>query len=412
LRFAVAVVAVGAVCAAAAALPPAAAAKAPVTVYRGLGTWVDMYDTSAWDNPKAVVANIARHHVRTLFLETSNYHWPTGLNRPSAMAAFIEECHRRKIHVVAWYVPGFTRPATDYARSMAAIRYRTPHGQRFDSFALDIEASLVKPASKRTVRLLRLSKKIRAAVGSGYPLGAIIPSPVGMQMHSSYWPGFPYRPLALIYNVMVPMGYYTYHGNGYANAYSDTRNNIRIIRQKTKRSTEPIHVIAGVANKSSASETRAFVRALRENGCIGGSMYDWATCDSTDWRILAYVRYNPVERPALPRTVGYLKPLGYCSADRTHPKEVFYQADALDSDMVLRYRLFDAQKGEIHLSVNWHDLGALKAGPRGSWTGVREVVIPATSLNAKGRNVFGFVAPGSSPPWHRWGVRDVTLSAD
>ncbi len=29
----------------------------------------------------------------------------------------------------------------DYTRSMAAIDYRTPDGQKFDSFALDIEWS-------------------------------------------------------------------------------------------------------------------------------------------------------------------------------------------------------------------------------------------------------------------------------
>ena len=53
---------------AAAALPQAAAASAPIVAYRGLGTWVDMYDARAWDDPAAAIADMQGHGVRTLFL--------------------------------------------------------------------------------------------------------------------------------------------------------------------------------------------------------------------------------------------------------------------------------------------------------------------------------------------------------
>ena len=134
-------------------------------------------------------------------------------------------------------------------------------------------------------------------MGGAYPLGAIIPSPAGMVMHPGYWPGFPYQALAELYDVFVPMGYYTYHGDGYANAYRDTRDNIRIIREQTGRPGVPIHVIAGDGAKSSAAETSAYVRALRENGALGGSMYDWATTSDASWRQLRNVRFNPRQRP-------------------------------------------------------------------------------------------------------------------
>ena len=64
-------------------------------------------------------------------------------------------------------------------------------------------------------------------------------SPAGMTKSPSIWPGFPYAGLAAIYDVFVPMGYYTYHGDGYANAYRDTRDNISIIREKTGMPTDP-----------------------------------------------------------------------------------------------------------------------------------------------------------------------------
>ena len=254
------------------------AASAPIRAYRGLGTWFDMWDysPSTWKNPEAAAAKLAvkmkARGVVTLYLETANYHMPEGaetIYRRDAVGPIIEQCHAQGIKVVAWYLPGFTNLAKDWARSKAAIDFRSATGQKFDSFTLDIEATTVKPATLRTKRLMTLSNKIRAKVGSSYPLGACIMSPAGMTKSPSIWPGFPYAGLAAIYDVFVPMGYYTYHGDGYANAYRDTRDNIRIIREQTGLPSIPIHVIGGDAAKSSVDETMAYVRALRENGALG-----------------------------------------------------------------------------------------------------------------------------------------------
>ncbi|HEY5388645.1 MAG TPA: hypothetical protein VIL79_12175 [Thermoleophilia bacterium] len=392
-----------------AALAPSRASAAPLVAYRGLGTWVDIYDAQAWNDPAAAVKDMASHDVRTLYLETSNYHWAVAINKPAAMAAFIQQCHARHMRVVAWYVPGFQDLAKDNARSMAAIHYRTPDGQQFDSFALDIEASLVETPSTRSARVKTLSAKIRTAVGTSYPLGGIIPSPAGMKINSSYWPGFPYKAVAGVYDVIVPMGYYTYHGDGYSQAYSETLENVRIVREQTGRPTIPIHVIAGLGGQSSGTETTAYVRALRETGCLGGSMYDWSTTGAADWRALANVRYNRVQSPALPREVGYTAPLGNCPSDTSHPKEVFYQAAQQSGARILHFRLWDVQTGEVRLVVNWHDAGPLVQGPTARWSRVRSIAIPASMLNADGRNVIGFVARGAAPHWQRWGVRAVTL---
>jgi hypothetical protein len=398
----------------AAAAWPQQSAAAPVNCYRGLGTWVDMWDVKAYDDPAAATKDMKAHGVRTLYLETANYHMPAGsatIYRAADVARLIEEAHARGIKVVAWYLPGFKDPAKDYRRSMAAIRFRTSAGQRFDSFTLDIEASVVKDVAKRNSRLRTLSKRIRAAVGKSYPLGACTPSPAGMAMHTSYWPGFPFKMLAGIYDVFVPMGYYTYHGEGYSNAYRDTRDNLRIIREKTERPGMPIHVIAGESSKSSGSETTAYVRALRENGALGGSMYDWPGTDDASWRALRNVRVNPRQSKALPFKLPYAAPLGYCAADRSHPKEVFYEADGQKGDRVLRFRLYDAQADEVRLVVNWRDMGPLAAGPVKKWSPYQMVTIPADALKPKARNVIGFVARGEYPKWQRWGVRDVTLAA-
>ncbi len=402
----------------AAELPQAAAAhaktpatKASIRCYRGLGTWVDMYDTKAWNKPAAAAKDMQAHGVLTLYVETANYHWPVDVNRPDALAGLIQQCHLRGIRVVAWYLPGFATPGKDYRRSMAAIEYRTPDGQKFDSFALDIEATIVRNATLRNYRLLKLSKKIRAAVGPRYPLGAIVMSPAGMAKYPGIWPDFPYVKLAAIYDAFVPMGYYTYHGDGYTNAYSDTLKNIRIIRKKTGIPAIPIHVIAGDAAKSSPTETTAYVRALRESGALGGSMYDWATTNAGSWKALRNVRFNPRQRPTLPGILPFADRMGYRCGDRSHPKEAFYQAPRQAGDRVLSFRFYDAQADEIRLLVNWQDVGALPAGAAKKWSDVQQVTIPAAMLKPKSRNVIGFVARGDYPDWSVWGVRDVTLTA-
>jgi hypothetical protein len=140
-------------------------------------------------------------------------------------------------------------------------------------------------------------------------------------------------------------------------------------------------------------------------------MYDWATTSDASWRALGNVRFNPRQTPALPRTLPYAAPLGYCSSDRTHPKEVFYETTGQDGDRVLRFRLYDVQADEVRLVVNWQDAGPLAAGPVKAWSRARTVTIPASLLKPTARNVIGFVARGDFPTWQRWGVRDVTIAA-
>jgi len=173
----------------------------------------------------------------------------------------------------------------------------------------------------------------------------------------------------------------------------------------------PIHVIGGIGDKSTAGETTAFVRAVRETGCLGGSMYNWSTTDDADWRALQNIRFNPRQRPALPVAVGYTAPLGNCRQDSTHPKEVFFTAAGQDGDRVLRLRLWDVQADELRLIVNWREVLTFVGGPKDSWTKVRTVKIPAKLWHASGHNVIGIVARGDAPDWRRWGVRDLTLSA-
>src|SRR5262245_9642773 len=157
--------------------------------YDGLATWLDVYDHAQWRAPDATVQAMAARGVGTLFLETGNSRQPTDVVRRSQLSGLVDAAHAAGLRVVAWYLPTLLHPGRDLRRALAAVRFTTRTGGHFDSFALDIEASDVRTVSLRTTRLLALSAALRAAVGGDYPLGAIVPSAVGMELHPKYWPG-------------------------------------------------------------------------------------------------------------------------------------------------------------------------------------------------------------------------------
>jgi hypothetical protein len=258
------------------------------SAYAGLGTWLDIYATSSWAHPQREVDAMARDGVRTLYLQTGNYEQRNDLVRRHALGRFVDAAHAAGLHVVAWYLPSFLSPAQDARRALAAIRFRSPHDERFDSFALDIEASLVRSVPLRTTRLLQLSAQLREAAGSRYPLGAIIPSPVGIRRHPHYWPGFPYRQLSRLYDVLLPMAYATdRHIQGIKATRAYDAADIAIIRARAGNPHVPIHLIGGIANRMGPRATAGFMRAVADCSPLGYSLYEFPLTSQAAWRALA-----------------------------------------------------------------------------------------------------------------------------
>ena len=267
---------------------PASGAARQRSAYAGLGTWLDIYATQSWAHPEQEVAAMARDGARTLYLQTGNYEQSVDLVRPQGLGRFIDAAHAAGIRVVAWYLPSFLYPAQDTRRALAAIRFRSAKGERFDSFALDIEASLVKRVPLRSKRLLQISARLRAAVGHSYPLGAIIPSPVGIRRHPKYWRHFPYRALVHYYDVLLPMAYATdrhIRGIGDTRAYDVA--DIAIIRARTGKPHVPIHLIGGLANAMGARAIAGFMAAVGDCEPLGYSLYAFSVTRPSSWKALA-----------------------------------------------------------------------------------------------------------------------------
>jgi len=277
----------------AAAAPTAAEARSarPVGPYEGLASWLDIYDRKPWKQPEAVIRRLRSRGVRTLYLQTGNYQKFRDVMYRNRVSAFLEAAHAVDMNVVAWYVPSFKQVGTDLRRTMAAIQFETPSGHRFDSFAMDIEADNVRDISKRNARLMWLSTIVRQRVGADYPLGAIIPDPKTQR----YWPRFPYKSVARLYDVILPMSYFTFRTKGYGKVYAYTKHSLRIIREKTGDRRVPIHIIGGLAGDASPAEVKAFRRGVREKGAVGASLYDLPLMTPSDWSNMKGID-KPVDR--------------------------------------------------------------------------------------------------------------------
>jgi hypothetical protein len=267
-----------------------------LAAYSGVGTWIDIYSSSSRADPDRLVSGLAGYGVRTLFVQTGNFRQHVDLVGPRRLGELLDSAHSRSIAVVAWYLPALTNPARDFRRASAAIEFRSSRGERFDSFALDIESTAVRNSAERSRRLLELSTRLRAAVGPGRSLGAVIPSPVGMKLLPRYWPGFPYVGLARIYDVFLPMAYFSYRAHGGTAVSRYVQTSVRIIRQESGNPDVPIHVIGGLADAADQPETAAFAQTVASCGVLGLSLYDLDGTKRQAWSLLG--RAAAVTRPA------------------------------------------------------------------------------------------------------------------
>lgn len=259
--------------------------------YRGLGTWIDIYDHEVWRQPIRSVRSMAAHGVRTIYLQTSNYHRHQPFVHREGVEAIVDAAQEQGLQVVGWYLPGFADVRTDLRRVVRSIRMRTDAGNAFDSFALDIESPEVRRPSVRTQRLLRLSEVIRREAGAAYPLGAIVASPDRLVRTDPYfWPEFPWRRLAELYDVMLPMTYYTYRVRGPKDAAWYTAQNVQLLRRETSGMKVPIHVVGGISFDATGPETQGFVRTVAHKHVIGASYYTFPGITLDQWKALSALR--------------------------------------------------------------------------------------------------------------------------
>jgi hypothetical protein len=251
---------------------------------RGGGPGGSIYDTAALRHPEAVVERLRAHGIHTLFLETSNDRQRSGVAHPVATARLLHAAHGAGIRVVGWYLPSFISPRVDVGRALEGARFRSPEGDGFDAFALDIESTRVRSLPVRSAHAVSVTRAVRAALPHRLALGAITIDPVG----ATYWRGYPFRSLAPSVDIFLPMEYFTARTSGARRvaAYADA--NVRVVRTLAGDSQFPVHPIGGEARHASLAELRAFLHASRNE--VGVSLWEYGETSGRQLKTLAAAR--------------------------------------------------------------------------------------------------------------------------
>lgn len=261
--------------------------EASASPLEGLATWVDVYDGGVYADPEGTAARIAARGVRTVFAETANDRSATDVVRPAELGRLVDALQARGVAVVAWYLPGFVRPALDLRRTRAMLRFRTPLGATFDGVALDIESSRNRNAVQRTKRLLALAGRLRVEAAT-LPVYAITLPPRMLERRPTAWPGFPWEQLAPLVDGFVPMAYTGSAFRGYEATYGYVARSLALLRTLTLDPELRIHAAGGVADRMGPDELHAFADAVADDGRVAGwSLYDYATTKAAGWRSLA-----------------------------------------------------------------------------------------------------------------------------
>ena len=397
------------------AAPATGQQSARLDLFRGAGAWVDIYDYDQWKDPEGTVAELAGRGVQTLYLESTSYRRKGPIRYPERTARFLDAAHAAGIPVVAWYVPGFADLEKDLDWSLAAIDFQTPAGNRFDAFGLDIEVTVVTDPAERARRVVELSEAIRAAVGPSYPMAAIVVSPM---RSPGYWPVFPDRELAALYDVYMPMSYWTFRVNGEQAAYDYIAETVRRSRERTGRPDLPIHIIGGEAHHATPAEMAAFVRAVEDSGVLGASIYDVAGFGPEEWSAIEALHWEP-KPPAKPEKENGQERLrfgvdlgAYGRIPGSQPRrKVVFATGPLRGGWEVDYEGFDLGDGEVALMANGKRVADLAPTDKGTWSTLRTLAVDARFLRSDGGNLFEFVPTAGLLAQGTWGIRRASLVA-
>jgi hypothetical protein len=276
--------------------PPPRPAGPNISAFRGLGAWVDTYDYDDIPDVAAAVADMKAHGVKTLYIQTGRWNKPDkNASEPFANRAILERwihaAHAQGIKVVGWYLPAYDDITRDVRRTRAIALYRTTTGQRFDALGIDIEYRAQVSHDAFNAGVAEHARRVRLLLGSRYPIAAITPAPLQMEVRPDYWAGFPWRSLGLHSDVFMPMAYWSFRHDCSSNpahcAYGYTRGSVEQIRKLTGKPNVPVHVIGGVADSITTQDVVDFVRAATVTNVYGGSLYDYFTTKPEYWAPLA-----------------------------------------------------------------------------------------------------------------------------
>jgi len=271
-----------------------------VDSYRGLGAWVDGFDYSPPYSSSGVpplaptaLADMAAAGVQTLYLQSGRLddRSPDLLEDRWLLTEFLMRADQHDVDVIAWYLPKWGDDTVDLDHLMAAHEFG-PLGYQFDGVAVDIEWNQDGlEHEERNERFVRLSRLFSIQTGAD-PTGAIVLPPVQTEViNPAFWPDFPWGDVDNLYDVWLPMSYWSFRTDPYGDGYNYNAESVRRLRENLGNPDALVHAIGGIGAQlnappsgtepyiASVDHLDGFAQSLVDTRSIGGSIYDWLTLD-------------------------------------------------------------------------------------------------------------------------------------
>jgi hypothetical protein len=275
-----------------------AVGRRDVSAFAGYGTWVDVFDWTmkyTKGNPKlspASVDQMADQGVQTIFIQTARADWDGGgdIVEPALLNQWFARAKARNVRMVPWYLPTNENNDNDLRRLVASAAL-----PGVTAIGVDIESKAVKDHDERSRRVVDLSIRLRAALPNTPIAGITLPNVVTDVMNPNYWPRFPWLSIAPVYDVWMPMSYWTNRkaDSPYRNAEAYTKENIERLRGQLQLPNAIVSPAGGIGDQTTVADIEGFKRAIAATHSIGGSMYDWSTQKSDSYAPLRALRTKP-----------------------------------------------------------------------------------------------------------------------
>jgi hypothetical protein len=242
----------------------------------GAGVWLNMWNYPA--DAEVYCLKLNASGVRNIFIQTSRSNTDAIANPPK-LGELIDAAHRYKMKVIGWSFAELGNLNGDADKMIAAVRFRSPKGDRLDAIAADLEKEMAAD------KVEAYSRRIRDAVGESYPMVAVVYSPLN---HAPQVAHIPWKTLDRYYNVIAPMNYWNSKYEK-IEPYTYTVRTVRAVRQLVGRPDVEVHVI-GDAMGTHADSINQFLAACKSSAATSASLYP--NQQMTDEQLSCLQRYT------------------------------------------------------------------------------------------------------------------------
>ena len=272
--------------------PPAARGPLPV----GKGMWMWLPEKVEGGNPEATVLRAREMGLSHVYVRTGSS--KMGFYAQQYLNDFLPRAHAAGIRVYGWDFPYLFDPAADVARSVEAITYTTPDGHRIDGFAPDIETR-GEGVNIGAPQAAAYTNGLRAAVGPGYPLIAVVPRPNPALVT------YPFAEVIAPFDAIAPMVYWMNRDPG-----ADIAGAMTNLAQYGK----PIIPIGqaydgqgegGPPGVPSSGQIQRFMQVAEEYGAIGVSFWSWQHANAEAWHAIRDAHWFTLPATPVGAPVGF-----------------------------------------------------------------------------------------------------------